>query len=178
MLVKPLKGYLVLKVIFNLGEGVLSDLFLNLLISNSTLVRTVLCLEYPFCPRFIDILAILRVCLHDETLRTLGALHPKHEYLCAVEIPHPGLDGVESNTLGHHVLASLAANMKRSLISHFAASDPLSFNHDERFIICNVTLFGHELRRIEIFRSVVPVSSCSSQRAHLLLCKYSTSTQV
>jgi hypothetical protein len=57
-----------------------------------------------------------------------------------MEIAGPSLDGVESDSLRHHVLTTLATNVKWSLVTHLRTAHVLTLNYHERFLLCEVAL--------------------------------------
>jgi hypothetical protein len=71
-----------------------------------------------------------------------------------VEIAHPGLDGVESHTLGHHVLTALAPHVEGSLIANFGTSHSLPFNNYEGLLFCKVALPGDYFGGIKILGAI------------------------
>lgn len=52
-----------------------------------------------------------------------------------MEISHPGLDGVESDTLGYHVLTALAPHVKGSLVANLRATYSLALYDNEGFLL-------------------------------------------
>ena len=57
-----------------------------------------------------------------------------------MEIASPSLDGVESDSLRHHVLTTLATNVKWSLVTHLRTTHILALDDHEGFLLCEVAL--------------------------------------
>ena len=80
-----------------------------------------------------------------------------------MEVVHPGLDCVETDSFGYHVLAALASDVEGSFVSDFAASYSLSFDNFEGFFVFEVTFPDFHFVGIEVFGSVEVVCSCCSE---------------
>jgi hypothetical protein len=142
---------------------------LFLLIPDARLVRAVLCLEDSARSRYVDIFTIFRVCPDNEALDALRAFHAKLIDLSGVEVADPSLDGVESNSLGHHVLTALTTHVKGSLIPDLGTANPFSFHHHKRFLFCQIALTGHYLRRVKVLGSIEVISPGCGKSTHLLV---------
>ena len=62
-----------------------------------------------------------------------------------MEVAGPSLDGVEPDSLGHHVLTALTANVKGSLVTHLRTAHVLTLNNNEWFLLGKVTLTNLDL---------------------------------
>lgn len=154
--------FLILEVVFQLGEGVFFDLPLRLLIAYPTLIGAVLSLKDPLGAGHVDIVTVFRVCPDNESLDALRALHSELVDLGGVEVADPSFDGVESHTLGHHVVAALAAHVEGSLVSHLAAAHPLALDHHEGLLLGEVALARDDLGGVEVLGPVEVISpGCS-----------------
>lgn len=165
-------GDFVVEIILEFSKRVFSDFLLGLLVSYTTLVRTVLSLKNTLSPWNIDIIAVLRVSSNYEALRALRTFHSKLINLGGMEVAYPSFDGVKSDSFSYHVLTTFAANMKRSFIPNLTSSDSLPFNNNKRFFLSKIALSRYYFAGIEVFGSIIAISSCCCQWTHLLYKKY------
>lgn len=150
--------FLILEVVLQLRKWIFFDLPLRLLITYPTLVSAVLGLEDPLRAGHINIVTIFRVGPDYESLDALRALHSELVDLSCVEVANPSLDGVESHTLGHHVVTALATNVEGSLVSHLASTHALALHHHERLLLGEVALARDYLGRVEVLGPVEVIS--------------------
>lgn len=136
------------------------------LIPDSWLICTVFGLENSSCPWYINIITIFRVSPYYKFLGTVRTFHTEFIYFSAVEITNPCFYWIKSDTLGNHVLTTLASDMEGCLISNFATSHPFSFYNFEWLILCKLTLFGWNFGRVVVFWVVKVVGSGSSKSTH------------
>ena len=151
--------YFILEIVLQFGEGVLSNFLLDLFVSDAGLVCAIGCLEDSFCSLFVNVVTVLRICADYEFHGALGTFHSELVYFCGVEVVDPGFHGVESDSFGYHVLATLASNMEGSLVSYFASSNSFSFDYFERFFMLEVTFSDFHFVGVKVFRSIVAVCS-------------------
>lgn len=65
----------------------------------------------------------------------MGAFHPKLIDFGGMEVINPSFDGVKPDSLGYHVLATFATNMKRCFIPNLTTSNSLTLDNFEWFIL-------------------------------------------
>ena len=88
----------------------------------------------------------------------MGALHPELVDLGGMEVADPSLDGVEPDSLGHHVVAALATHVERSLVPDLAAADALALHHHEGLLLGEVALVRDNLGRVEVLGAIEVIS--------------------
>lgn len=97
----------------------------------------------------------------------MRAFHTEFIYFCAMEVIHPSLNRIETDSLCNHVLTALAANVKWSFVPDFTASYSLPFDDFKRLVLSELALLGRNLIRIVVFRVVKVISPCGSKCAHI-----------
>lgn len=150
--------FLILEIILQLRKWIFFDLPLRFLIAYSTFISAVLGLEDPLRAGHINIVTVFWVGSDNESLDALRALHSELIDLSGVEVANPSLDGVESHTLGHHVVTALATNVEGSLVSHLAATHSLPLHHHERLLFGEVALSRDYLGRVKVLGPVEVIS--------------------
>jgi hypothetical protein len=78
-----------------------------------------------------------------------------------MEVAHPCLDGVESDSFRNHVLATLASDMEGSFVSNFASPYALSLNHNKGCLRCGIAFSNFHFVRIKVLGTIEAISSGS-----------------
>lgn len=139
---------------------------MNCLISYTTIVCTVFCLEYSSCTWYIIVLTVLRVSSYYKFLWAMWTFHSKFIYFSRMKIINPSFYWIESYSLSYHVFAAFTTNMKWRLISNFATSNSLTLNDFKWFILCKLTLFRRYLVRVIVFGIIEIICSGCSKCTH------------
>lgn len=95
------------------------------------LICTVLSLEYSIRAFQIFVFAVLRSVQTTILIGHSGTFHEELIDFCCVEVVNPLLNCIEPNTLGYHILAAFASDVKGCFVSMLSANR-LSFKRRER----------------------------------------------
>lgn len=150
-------------------KGIFRYFFENFGVPNSVLICTVLSLEYSIRAFQIFVFAVLRISSNNYFHWALRTFHEELIDFCCVEVVNPLLNCIEPNTLGYHILAAFASDVKGCFVSDCLSANRLSLDANERLALLEITLARLYFRRVVVFGEVEIISTGCGKSTHYLI---------